>query len=46
MMLHAWRIGVQHPDTGESLRFEAPTPAEFPDFAYEGLPWEPMVETG
>jgi len=37
LMLHAWRIGVQHPETGESLRFEAPIPAEFPDFAYEGL---------
>ncbi len=46
LMLHAWRIGVQHPETGESLRFEAPIPHEFPDFAYEELPWKLIGETG
>jgi tRNA pseudouridine65 synthase len=27
MLLHAWRIGVRHPTTGESLRLEAPLDA-------------------
>ncbi len=35
MMLHAWRITVRHPETGKSLRLEAPVPPEFPDFACE-----------
>ncbi len=46
LMLHAWRIRVQHPETGEDLRFEAPIPPEFPDFAYEELAWERMGEIG
>jgi len=39
MMLHAWRLGFEHPETGEALRFEAPIPAEFPEFPYDELPW-------
>jgi tRNA pseudouridine65 synthase len=27
LLLHAWRIGVRHPTTGESLRLEAPLDA-------------------
>ena len=46
LMLHAWQIGVQHPETGESLRFEAPIPAEFPKYPFEELVWERMEETG
>jgi 23S rRNA pseudouridine1911/1915/1917 synthase len=26
--LHAWRLGLAHPATGEALRFEAPLPAD------------------
>lgn len=29
-LLHAWRISVAHPATGEPLSFEAPVPADFP----------------
>jgi len=46
LMLHAWRIAVQHPETGKSLRFEAPIPAEFPKYPFEELVWERMWETG
>ena len=39
MLLHAWRLGFDHPATGEAVRFEAPIPAEFPDFPYDEVPW-------
>jgi 23S rRNA pseudouridine1911/1915/1917 synthase len=26
--LHAWRLTLQHPDSGESLSWEAPIPAD------------------
>ncbi|MEM9235777.1 MAG: RluA family pseudouridine synthase [Verrucomicrobiota bacterium] len=29
MMLHAWRLGITHPETGERLNFEAPIPPEY-----------------
>jgi 23S rRNA pseudouridine1911/1915/1917 synthase len=29
LMLHAWRLALEHPITGEPLRLEAPTPADF-----------------
>lgn len=29
LMLHAWRLGVTHPTTGELIQSEAPIPAEF-----------------
>jgi 23S rRNA pseudouridine1911/1915/1917 synthase len=45
MMLHAWRITVQHPETGKSLRLEAPVPPEFPDFACEESGSERRGET-
>jgi 23S rRNA pseudouridine1911/1915/1917 synthase len=32
-MLHAWKLGFQHPRTGERRRFEAPTSADFEDAA-------------
>jgi 23S rRNA pseudouridine1911/1915/1917 synthase len=28
-LLHAWRLGITHPRTGERLRWEAPPPADF-----------------
>jgi len=27
--LHAWRLALKHPDTGEPLSFEAPVPGDF-----------------
>ena len=29
LMLHAWRLGLRHPVTGERLTNEAPIPPEF-----------------
>jgi 23S rRNA pseudouridine1911/1915/1917 synthase len=29
LMLHAWRLGLKHPTTGEPLRLEAPIPSDF-----------------
>jgi 23S rRNA pseudouridine1911/1915/1917 synthase len=29
-MLHAWKLGFDHPRTGERLRFTAPIPPDFP----------------
>lgn len=29
LMLHAWRLGLEHPVTAEPLRLEAPIPADF-----------------
>jgi len=40
MLLHAWRLALTHPETGEELRLEAPIPEEFPDYPYEALPWQ------
>ena len=42
-LLHAWRLGLQHPTTGEPLLVEAPIPAPFREAAErfglaEGLP--------
>lgn len=34
LMLHAWRLAVNHPVTGKRLSFEAPIPAEY-------TPWLP-----
>ena len=31
-MLHAWRLRLEHPRTGEEMSFEAPPPADFNDF--------------
>jgi 23S rRNA pseudouridine1911/1915/1917 synthase len=27
-MLHAWRLGLAHPDTGEDMMFESPIPED------------------
>ena len=40
LMLHAWRVQVRHPATGEELRIEAPAPSEFPAYDYPSLGWE------
>ncbi len=39
-MLHAWRLELPHPATGETLSFEAPPPADFLDLlaALRGAP--------
>ena len=29
LMLHAWKLGIRHPETGEEFNFEAPLPPEF-----------------
>jgi 23S rRNA pseudouridine1911/1915/1917 synthase len=31
-MLHAWRLRLRHPRTGEEMSFEAPRPRDFEDF--------------
>ena len=31
-MLHAWRLALRHPTTGEQLRFESPPPPDFAAF--------------
>ncbi|MFT6861860.1 MAG: hypothetical protein ACJAVK_000413, partial [Akkermansiaceae bacterium] len=36
LMLHAWRLGITHPKTGEWMQTEAPIPAEF-------APWTDQV---
>ena len=28
-LLHAWRLGITHPRTGEPLTWEAPLPEDF-----------------
>jgi len=38
MMLHAWRLALDHPVTGERLRFEAPIPPEF-------TPWLQLLDS-
>jgi 23S rRNA pseudouridine1911/1915/1917 synthase len=39
LLLHAWRIVVQHPETEQPLHVEAPVPPEFPSYPYGELPW-------
>jgi 23S rRNA pseudouridine1911/1915/1917 synthase len=39
LFLHAWRLAVQHPETGQELRLEAPPPAGFPPYTYVDVPW-------
>jgi 23S rRNA pseudouridine1911/1915/1917 synthase len=31
-MLHAWRLRLRHPRTGEEMSFEAPPPPDFDQF--------------
>ncbi len=35
-MLHAWRLRMRHPRTGEEMNFETPPPSDFEEF-WEGL---------
>jgi len=37
MLLHAWRLAIEHPTTGELMTFEAPVPEHFPDYPFEAL---------
>ena len=39
LLLHAWRIAFLHPETGETVSFEAPVPDGFPLYPYEEIPW-------
>lgn len=41
MMLHAWKLSVDHPDTGERMRFTAPIPDAFTPWLK--LPDPPMT---
>jgi len=34
LMLHAWKLRLQHPSTGAECHFEATVPEEFPDHPY------------
>src|SRR4029077_13218002 len=36
-MLHAWRLRLRHPRTGEEMSFEAPPPPDFTDY-WSSLP--------
>ena len=38
LLLHAWRLSIAHPATGERLTFEAPPPAAYPRNTYEVVP--------
>lgn len=38
MMLHAWRLAVEHPETGNRLSCEAPVPPEY-------TPWLQLLDT-
>jgi 23S rRNA pseudouridine1911/1915/1917 synthase len=44
LQLHAWRLEITHPRTGERIRFEAPPPAQFPPFPYDGVDWIERAE--
>ncbi len=35
--LHAWRLTICHPSSGEAMTFEAPPPCDFPAYDYEAL---------
>ncbi len=35
--LHAWRLTIRHPATGEAMTFEAAPPPEFPTYDYAAL---------
>ncbi|MFC2108560.1 RluA family pseudouridine synthase [Candidatus Bipolaricaulota bacterium] len=37
LMLHAWRLEIRHPISGEQMEFRSPIPANFPMFPYETL---------
>ena len=37
VMLHAWKLSIDHPATGERLHFSAPIPAEFAPWLTEEL---------
>ena len=39
-MLHAWKLGFEHPRAGEWKQFESPLPSDFRDAA-KSLPWVP-----
>ena len=39
LYLHAWRLGIVHPQSGEKMQFEAPLPAHFAAMA-ERMRWQ------
>jgi len=45
MLLHAWRLAIRHPSTGEELRIESSVPPEFPTYDYRSLAWHGIPET-
>lgn len=38
LLLHAWKLSIAHPATGERLTVEAPPPAAYPRHTYEVVP--------
>lgn len=44
LMLHAWRLAIRHPVSGDVLQFEAPVPEAFPAHAYADLPWSEVPD--
>lgn len=44
LVLHAWRLTVHHPKTGEPMTFEA-TPVGFPAFNYATVRWSDRAAT-
>jgi len=44
-MLHAWRLRLRHPRTGEEMSFEAPPPSDFQEF-WAGLSNPPPRSPG
>ena len=43
LLLHAWRLGVNHPDTGVRVRYEAAVPEAFPSYPYDDIPWDAVL---
>ena len=39
LLLHAWRLTLTHPVSGERLQFEAEPSSEFPEYPYDDVPW-------
>ncbi len=39
LMLHAWRVELNHPERKERIRFEAAVPPEFPEYPYREISW-------
>jgi 23S rRNA pseudouridine1911/1915/1917 synthase len=45
-MLHAWRLEIVHPQTGEPMRFESPLPEDMEQLMAELQAWSSKAEGG